>query len=162
MSVPRLVPDEPFPPYTFVPGGQKPHPFSDPAGHSFGKSEPAPAPLDAERWRESRTFLYGLDLFNAGFFWESHVQFEALWKAVGRKGPVADFLKGLIKLAAAGVKQREGKPIGVRTHARRAAELFRGVGQEVFLGFRVAELISLAEDSEQHGWPAAALVLLPS
>jgi hypothetical protein len=162
MSVPRLVPDEPFPPYTFVPGGRDPHPFSDPAGHSFGKPEPAPAPLDPERWRESRTYLYGLDLFNAGFFWESHVQFEALWKAAGRKGPVADFLKGLIKLASAGVKYCEGKSIGVRTHAGRAAELFRGVGQEEFLGFRVAELVALAEGIHERGWPAATPVLLPA
>ena len=34
---------------------------------------------------------------------KSHVAWESLWMACGRKGAVADFLKGLIKLAAAGV-----------------------------------------------------------
>ncbi len=45
--------------------------------------------------------------------------------ACGRPpGPTADVLRGLIKLAAAGVKVREGREPGVRTHARRAAECF--------------------------------------
>ena len=37
---------------------------------------------------------------------------------------MADLLKGLIKLAAAGVKMREGVPKGVRTHAERAENIF--------------------------------------
>ncbi len=40
------------------------------------------------------------------------------------RGPAADVVKALIKLAAAGVKVREGQEHGVRTHSRRAAELF--------------------------------------
>ena len=32
--------------------------------------------------------------------------FEALWNQAGRKGFIADFLKALIKLGAAGVKAR--------------------------------------------------------
>src|SRR5437016_2466045 len=93
----RLAPDVPFPPYAFVPG-RTPHPVADPAGHSFGV-EPSPTErLDPDRWLRSRTYLYGLDLFNAGYYWESHVEFESLWLAADRKGVVADFLKGLIKL----------------------------------------------------------------
>ncbi|MEO6810645.1 MAG: DUF309 domain-containing protein, partial [Isosphaeraceae bacterium] len=41
------------------------------------------------------------------------------------RGPTADVLKGLIKLAAAGVKVRERQPHGVCTHARRAAACFQ-------------------------------------
>lgn len=74
--VPRLVPNEPFPPYSFVPG-RFPHPESDPTGHSYGFVRSPTTPLDPKRWQESRTYLYGLDLFNAGFYWESHVAFEA-------------------------------------------------------------------------------------
>jgi uncharacterized protein len=39
-------------------------------------------------------------------------------------------LKGLIKLAAAGVKVREGQEHGVRTHARRAGESFASARQQ--------------------------------
>ena len=50
--------------------------------------------------------------------------------AAGRKGADATALKGLIKLAAAGVKAREGNAAGVERHARRAAELFRAALSE--------------------------------
>ena len=118
----RLIPDRPFPAYAFVPG-RCPHPISDPAGHSFGASPAPSAPVKPEQWAANPTYLYGLDLFNAGYYWESHVEFESLWMACGRQGVVAAFLKGLIQLAAAGVKHGEGRPVGVKSHAGRAAEL---------------------------------------
>jgi uncharacterized protein len=165
-SVPRLAPAVPFPPYAFVPG-RAPHPESDPAGHSFGRARgPAPA-LDPEHWQASTAYLYGLDLFNAGFYWESHLEWESLWLAAGRRGAVADFLKGLIQLAAAGVKHREGRPDGVRGHAHRAAELWRGVRDTLrpalgrFLGLCLADLIARAEEVFRQGWPCVPPLLLP-
>lgn len=160
----RLAPELPLPPYSFVPG-KAAHPKSDPAGHSYGTESPPPAPVDPQRWSESKPYLYGLDLFNNQFFWEAHEEFEGLWLAAGRTGPAADFLKGLIKLAAAGVKHRESKPQGVRSHARRAAELFRGLRDVVnegrFLGLSLAALIDLAEDVRRNGWPDSPPLLLP-
>ncbi len=114
----RLLMSREFPPYSYVPGGPWPHPKSNPAGHSFGRPEMVPGPGEL---LESALFQEGADLFNNGFYWEAHEAWETLWHAAGRKGPVADFLKALIKLAAAGVKVREGSLAGVRTHAGRAA-----------------------------------------
>ncbi|MBA4020028.1 MAG: DUF309 domain-containing protein [Pirellula sp.] len=71
----------------------------------------------------SPDFRYGVDLFHAGYYWEAHETWEALWHAVGHHGPIADLLKGLIKLAAGGVKVLERVPNGVTRHCRRAAEL---------------------------------------
>src|SRR3954452_20236915 len=93
----RLVPDEPLPPYTFVPG-RTPHPVSDPTGHSFGVTPHQPPELDPEQWAANRTYLFGIDLFNAGYYWEAHEQWEALWHACGRRGATATFLKALIQL----------------------------------------------------------------
>jgi uncharacterized protein len=163
----RLLPDEPFPAYTYVPG-RFPHPTADPAGHSYGIEPVVPPKLEPDRWRESRPYLYGIDLFNAGFYWESHVAWESLWLACGRKATVADFLKGLIKLAAAGVKALEGTPEGVRSHSRRAAEVWRsvnrslGTGDDHFMGFRVKDLIAIAEAIHQTGWPQTLPLLLPT
>jgi predicted metal-dependent hydrolase len=123
---PRLAPDVTFPPYSYV-TGRFPHPTRDPSGHSFGHAAPAPGPVDPARWHESRAYLMGCDLFNYGYYWEAHEVWEGLWQATGRTGPTADFLKGLIKLAAAGVKCREGRADGVRRHTARAAELFQRV-----------------------------------
>jgi predicted metal-dependent hydrolase len=159
----RLAPDVPFPPYTFVPG-KAPHPVSDPAGHSFGHTPEPVEPLTADNWRQNRAYLFAIDLFNAGFYWEAHEAWESLWHAAGRKGTTADFLKGLIHLAAAGVKHLEGRPKGVQSHARRAAELIRGVAETVsgvHLGFRPGDLAQVAETIAREGWPDAAPLLMP-
>jgi predicted metal-dependent hydrolase len=166
-SRPRLLPDEPLPPYTYIPG-QAPHPVSDPQGHWFGRPFVVPTPLDSQRWYESSTYLHGLDLFNHSFFWEAHEVWEGLWHAAGRKGTTADFLKGLIRLAAAGVKHLANNPQGVKSHASRAAQLWRTVaqsleaGQEQFLGLRVEELLSLAEGVARDGWPDRSPLLWPT
>jgi uncharacterized protein len=152
--------DDPLPPYTFLPG-LTPHPESDPRGHSFGVPRCTAAPLDPDRWRECPAYLYGVDLFNAGFWWEAHVQWESLWIAAGRKGPVATFLKGLIALAAAGFKQRAKWPAGVLSHAGRACRLFRTLSEDRVAGLSVAALIELAEGMERQGWPERSPVLLP-
>ena len=145
---PRYAPEIALPPYSYVPG-RFPHPISDPRGHSFGAGPPTPDPRDPARWGDCRVYLHGIDLFNHGYYWEAHEAWEGLWLACGRSGPTATFLKGLIKLAAAGVKVREGKPNGVVRHARRGAELFREAGQQLdddlHMGLRLSDLIAWAE-----------------
>lgn len=128
----RFCPDRPLPPYSYVPG-YFPHPISDPSGHSY-KLHVIPAETQhpasclpfsiVSEWMQSSDYLFGIDLFNHGFYWEAHELWEQLWIGLGRSGRDADFIKGLIKLAAAGVKFREGRPIGVQRHASRARELF--------------------------------------
>ncbi|MCI0640026.1 MAG: DUF309 domain-containing protein [Gemmataceae bacterium] len=146
----RLLPDEPLPPYGYVPG-RLPHPVSDPAGHSYGvKLEPVS--FDADRWRHCHAYLRGIDLYNHGYYWEAHEAWEQLWHAAGKTGVYADFFKGLIHLAAAGVKMREGIDAGVRSHTRRAANLLRGVRSkagEWLLGLRLEDLILFAEEEKQ-------------
>ena len=144
---PRYCPQRELPPYSYV-TGLVPHPTSDPRGHSFGHHEPQPDPLTEASCRANETYLYGLDLFNHGFYWEAHEAWEALWHASGRAGQTADFLKGLIKLAAAGVKARESRAAGVRQHAERAAELLRGASTNhlTMFGLRVDLLSSAAAE----------------
>ena len=134
----RLCPERPLPPYSYVPG-RFPHPLSDPAGHSFQTHKTPPEthhpdlspPLSLiSDWKSAPDYLFGIDLFNYGFYWESHETWERLWIAFGRSGRDADFVKGLIKLAAAGVKAREGRSAGIARHACRAGELFRQVSQD--------------------------------
>jgi uncharacterized protein len=142
---PCFLPDEPFPPYSYVPG-QFPHPHSDPRGHSHGLTHERPPALDARVWQTSRAYLRGVDLFNHGFYWEAHEAWEELWLACGRHGPAAMFLKALIKLAAAGVKLREGQPEGVRSHARRALALLDQFGsRQRYMGVDVCELMRFAK-----------------
>ena len=122
----RLLPNDPLPPYAYVPR-RFPHPTRDPEGHSFRKRPEPETALVPERWPESRSYLRGIHLFNHGYYWEAHEAWEHLWHQCGRTGPTADFLKGLIAFAAAGVKAREGSVEGVRTHASRAAQLLSSI-----------------------------------
>jgi uncharacterized protein len=149
---PRYYEGRPLPPYSYV-TGLAPHPTRDPCGHSFHCHEPPPAALDEATYRGNPAYLYGLDLFNHGYYWEAHEVWEGLWHACGRGGRLGDFLKGLIKLAAAAVKVREGRPRGVVGHARSAGALFRQtaqalLGQGRFLGLDLAELARFAEVAE--------------
>lgn len=112
-----------LPPYTYVPGGPWPHPISNPFGHSHDKGRSLPPPIGPEGWRRSGAFVHAVELFDAGFYWEAHEEWEGLWHAHGRRGPLADTLKALIHLAAAGVKVRQRQPGGIERHARRAADL---------------------------------------
>ncbi|MGE0377664.1 MAG: DUF309 domain-containing protein [Planctomycetaceae bacterium] len=156
--VPRWAPEFAFPPYTYVPG-RAPHPVSDPAGHMYGEHA-EPAELLVDDWPSCRAYLRGIDLFNHGYYWEAHEVWESLWHAAGRTGPTADFLKGLIKLSAAGVKTLEGSPTGRARHARRAAELLRraAIGLNVdeqgrFMGLLLLDLAQIAEDSAHASRP---------
>jgi uncharacterized protein len=140
--------DEPLPPYSYVPGGPWPHPTGSPHGHSAGRLAAPAEPIVADDWASSAHYARGVDLFNAGYYWEAHESWEGLWHAHGRRGATADLLKGLIKLAAAGVKVRERQPRGVATHARRAAEAFRtsrALGGDRQLGLDLDGLIATAE-----------------
>lgn len=139
-----------FPPYSYV-TGHFPHPLRESAGHGCHGPEPPAEAFRPQDWRDSATYLWGIDLFNHGYYWEAHEVWESLWHSVPRVSETAAFLKGLIKLAAAGVKMREGRPEGIRRHARRAAELFRSIGIVPGLrrgGLEMDELIRLAQHIE--------------
>lgn len=139
---PRYIPEWPFPTYVFIPGVNT-HP-AKPGGHMHGKPEPIADKIDLIHPEENSYFKYALDLYNHQYFWESHVYFEALWNAHGRVNPVADFLKGLIKLGAAGVKLTIEQKAAALGHFARAQELFQSVKEsqgDQFLGFNLTQII---------------------
>ncbi len=122
-----------LPAYTHIPG-VTPHPLRDPAGHSYGMHVAEWSSTSTEQpvltWNDvpgHPDFRWAVTLFNAGYYWESHEAWESLWHAAGRTGEIADCLKGLIKLAAAGVKLREHNVTGFARHTMRALELFQQV-----------------------------------
>lgn len=168
MSQPELFrySSRPFPPYTYVPGSGTPHPVSDPQGHMYAVVEPFVEPLDPSRWYDSAAYLYAVDLFNNGYYWEAHEAWESLWHAAGHHGEIADFLKGLIKLAAAGVKFRESNAVGVERHLARARELLEGIKKSDFAGIDFAklnqQLSQISINSGQDFRLAIALAPLPA
>ncbi len=109
-EAPRHVPDADLPRDRFV-GRPQPHPRADPDGSLFGLPAYAPG-LPATRWREDRTWLVGVDLYHAGYLWESHEAWEAVYFAA--EDPVhRTLVQALIQLAAALLQEHKGKARGV-------------------------------------------------
>ncbi len=109
----RWLPNWPLPrPPAFVPG-QMPRPAA------LRAPEPVDCPPDA--WRSDEAYLYGVDLYSAGFVWEAHEAWESPWRAA-TDAARRELLQGLIQVAAAAVKARAGRPSGVRTLAARGAK----------------------------------------
>ncbi len=169
---PRYAPAIRLPPYSYVPGHGLPHPVNDPAGHlciggdstrepSIAAEVFAALPTDpnalrrglAARLAEDSRWRYALDLFNGGFYWEAHEAWESFWHALGRTSPAAQFVQGLIHLAAAAVKVREGKPAGVGRHTRRGRELLGdqgGPGGGGHLGLAPESLFAVVAELERY------------
>lgn len=126
----RLLPNVDPPRYTHIPGSGTPHPYRDPRGHSHNRRPSPPKPLVDEHWAENRSYLTALDYFNLGFYWEAHDEWERLLRATGPEELCGIFLKGLVKMAAAGIKVREESIHGVRRHAASAGEVFADVAAE--------------------------------
>ena len=166
---PRFVSDAAFPPYAYI-GDPQPHPRNHPNGHSRDALEVTPPAFETDKWRDSRAYLRGLDLFNHGYYWEAHEEWEGLWMAAGKKGPVSEFMKGLIKLTAAGVKIRQAQVEGAQRHASRAVEHFQRcqelAARSDFGGFLLEDLIRFAKYVESgapnwspHSGEAVAIAL---
>lgn len=143
---PRFIPEWPFPPYIFIPGINA-HPEKE-GGYMHGKKLIS-EPIDPLHPLQNQYFAYAMDLFNYHFYWESHVYFEVLWNVHGRVGPIADFLKALIKLGAAGVKFNLKQNEAANGHLQRAKELLMEIKQghgETILFFNIMKLL---EDLEK-------------
>ena len=161
MSRPRWLPQKNFPPYAYLPG-KEPHPVRDPMGHSYHVE---PILVAAEASLGSDVFLWGLDLFNHGYYWEAHEAWESLWQLAERGSSLRMLFKGLILLSAAGVKVREGKHAAAVRHAGRAAALLRRLMKapdrafEGALGMSPAALAEYAEAAARI--PAGFRLRLP-
>lgn len=121
-------------------------------------------PLASKASLDSDIFLWGLDLFNHGYYWEAHEAWEGLWQVAGRGAPLRTFFKGLILLSAAGVKIREGKHAAAIRHAGRGAALLRRLNTadhtfERALGMSPAGLADHAEAAARTSAALQATVL---
>lgn len=149
----RLLPTAELPEYTHIPGTDTPHPYRDPQGHSYERKNRTLRPLAAEAWFESRSYLLAIDYFNFGYYWEANDEWDRLLRVSGPDETVGRFLKGLVKLSAAGIKVRERSIHGVRRHAASAGEVFADVaaeaGTERYCGLKFTMLQFAADRAAQ-------------
>ena len=98
----RLVPDISLPSHAHVPGSGS-VPDLVPLAHA---KELTPAVTRAAEWQENLPYLYGHDLLQAGYYWEAHEVWEAVWLATPANGPERLLLQVLIQKANARLKSR--------------------------------------------------------
>lgn len=137
MTPPRYT-DRPFPSYRFVPG-RAPHPVRDPDGHSYNKPPLQLSPFAAGDWQSCDEYLYGIDLFNHGYWWEAHEALEAVWVAAGRQTETGLFVQGLIQIAVAHLKMYQGFIDVGRRMAEDGLDKMKRI-QGIYLGIDVAVL----------------------
>ncbi|MDT8421767.1 MAG: DUF309 domain-containing protein [Desulfuromonadales bacterium] len=134
-----------FPAYRYLPfQAGMPHPTRDPGGHSYAAEEDDLPPFAAADWRHCQPYLYGVDLFNHGYWWEAHESWERVWLAAGQETPTARFIQGLIQIAAAQLKRFIGQERGARSLTTSGVARL-AIDGEVFLGIEVARLVEEVE-----------------
>jgi uncharacterized protein len=109
-AVPRYT-QIPFPKYRYVPK-TLPHPEIHPEGHSYGKKTSPESFIPPEKWPQNETYLFGVDLFNHGYWWEAHEAWEKVWMTTPKLDSHGQFLQGLIQWSAAVLKLYSGNQKG--------------------------------------------------
>jgi uncharacterized protein len=139
-AIPPRYSDRPFPAYRFIPG-KTPHPTRDPDGHSYNKQPEQLDSFNADQWLCCDEYLYGIDLFNYGYWWEAHEALEAVWVAAGRQTECGLFLQGLIQVAVAHLKKFQGFDDVARRMAAEGLEKMNRING-IYLGIDIASFHS--------------------
>jgi len=135
------------------------HPFLDRGGHSYGEKLTPPDSFTTENWSESKEYRYCIDLFNHGFWWETHERLKSLSIAAGRETETGQFIQGLIQISAALLKHFMSEDGGARTIAKLGIENLKKK-DGIYLGIDVATLIQQVEEclkSENGKYPRISL-----
>ena len=134
------------PPYRFVPG-QSPHPTRDSKGHSYNVKPQQLMSFEAENWHSCEEYLYGIDLFNHGFWWEAHEALETVWVAAGgRYTETGAFIQGIIQITVAHLKWFQGLHDTATRMALKGLEKMQRIN-DIYLGI---ECDSFRSDVESY------------
>jgi hypothetical protein len=128
----------PFPNRKYIPG-RGTHPKKDPHGFHTPELPSDMTKIDNDNWHISQRYLYALDLFNFGYWWEAHEVLEDLWIKAGKSTLTAKFIQGLIQISAAFLKdsqlvQRRTSPLAAKglSKLRLRSGIFLGLNVEEF------------------------------
>ena len=136
---------QPFPAYRFV-AGLNPHPRRDPRGHAYGMVEVPPPSVAPDQWRQNAVYLQGIDLYNYAYWWECHEALEGLWHLTGHQGTEAQYLQGIIQVAAANLRRHVGSAEGARRLGREAIQRLASVGCREYMGLELGPFIRAVND----------------
>lgn len=156
----RRYTDRALPEYRHLPF-QNAHPFLDEDGHSFGEKLLPSESFSSENWQDCTDYLYSIDLFNHGFWWEAYERLKHICIGAGRESETGLFVQGLLQVAAALLKHFMEEQAGAETLAELGLENIQRV-TNIYLGIDVATLAVQVEDClkiEDAKYPRIGLIM---
>lgn len=139
---------------------QNPHPFLDEDGHSYGEKLDPVEGFGPDTWMDCEEYLYSIDLFNNGFWWEAHERLKQVSLGAGRESEAGRFIQGLIQVTAGLLKHFMEENAPARALADMGLSNLK-VGQNPYLGIDVAALndaVNACLDEENSAYPGIRLV----
>ena len=125
--------DMPLPPYRHVPGRNE---------------RPDETFFDGVRASGEAAWLYGIRLFNAGYYWETHEVLEPVWLDARPNSRERHLVQAIIHLANGLLKETMGRPNARRRLAVLARERFAEAfsdGRHCLMGIRAADARTVAD-----------------
>ena len=154
----RLCPQCDLPPYRYV-RGLNPHPTRESEGHSYKVKTPPPVPFHEDNWLQCEPFVYGIDLYHQGYFWEAYHAWEELQKAAEKDSRESNFLQALMLNCTAMKRLYEHDARGIREKsqgARWRLSRLRSAGYDGpknrLFGLDIAELIEQMKRFYSPAW----------
>ena len=107
----------------------------------------APPRTDPTAWRGNVPYLYGMALFEAGFYWEAHEVWEPVWMNCAPNSPERHLLQALIQYANAALKRDMARARATRRLiddcSKHLVRVPRRSGQGVLMGVDVVRWLAL-------------------
>lgn len=116
---------------------------------------PSGLPVSKENLESHPDYLLGWRLFQAGYPWEAHEAWEAVWRGLPESSPGRVLLRALIRLAAAGVKARQRNRAGVAHHLEGAIGHLISLHDAMVAGIAPAKLAEWIAGINHEEWLAS-------
>ena len=128
--------NKPMPAYRHIPF-KTPYPEIEDGSHCYTESSTTLAAFSAQSWQDCELYLYCIDLFNQGYWWEAHELLKQVCLAVGRESVIGRFLEAVIQISAGELKHYMQEEKGAQVLLERGlAGLL--VEPPIFLGIEIA------------------------
>lgn len=152
----RYYPSLPLPESPYVPGQTPQKKRKEFQGWKLPETA---AFTEEARWRENAFYLFGLDCFNAGHYWEAHeVWSEPLRASRGLDDRQYSFFKALIQVSAVMLHLKCEKPVPAGVTAKNAAGILEEIIHEhgpAYLGMELHETIKNLRTAVSSRTPAS-------
>ena len=142
--------------------GQGVHPKKAPQQFHIPELPSDEATFSVNTWKNSQRYLYAIDLFNYGYWWEAHEVLEELWIKTGKTSFTGIFIQGIIQISATLLKKSQSTPNSASQLESKGLSKLR-LRSGVFLGIDVEEFTTDVEkyfDEEISSPPQIVLLEL--